>query len=185
MGFEDLLYDSSRICVEMAGDVIRENPDVLDEAMELAEKFIRQSDWKDLVLYEYMIRKKSWWDTVDFIATKLVGELFKKYPQQRKIKTGKWLESGNIWLQRTAILFQLKYKKDTDIKHLFETINRTKDIHIFFIEKAIGWALREYSKTDAEAVLNFVENTKLAPLSHREALKWLNRNSKNQQTNLK
>ena len=77
-------------------------------AMELAEKYISQSDWKDLVLYEFMITKKSWWDSVDFISTKLVGELLKKYPPQQKIKSQQWIKSGNIWLQRTAILFQLK-----------------------------------------------------------------------------
>lgn len=140
-------------------------------AQEFAEKYIRLADWNDLLLYEYMITTKSWWDTVDYIAAKLVGPTIKKYPDRIKDKTQEWINSGNIWLQRTAILFQLKYKNETDEVLLFDIINQLKSIHTFFIEKAIGWALREYGKSQPKIVLDFVNRTTLPNLSRREALK--------------
>ncbi len=129
---------------------------------------------KDIIeLYEYLITTKSWWDSVDGIAIWLVGSLFQRFPEMIKPYTEKWLNSGNMWLQRTVILFQLNYKEKTDEMLLGTSIMRLADSKEFFIQKAIGWALREYSKTDAQAAINFVENNELAPLSKREALKWL------------
>ena len=60
-------------------------------------------------LYEFMITTKSWWDTVDFIASHLVGSYFKKYPEKIKQVTGNWMKSGNFWLQRNCLLFQHLY----------------------------------------------------------------------------
>ncbi len=134
---------------------------------------------KDIIkLYEYLTATKSWWDSVDGIATWLVGSLFRRFPEMIKPYTEKWMKSNNMWLQRTAILFQLGYKDKTDVKLLFKNIKKCMDSKEFFIRKAIGWALREYSKTDAKAVINFVENNELAPLSKREALKWLKNKGK-------
>ena len=147
-------------------------------AVGLLNKFKEKLD-KDIIdLYEYLITTKSWWDTVDGIAIWLVGSLFKKYPEMIKHYTEKWLNSGNIWLQRTVILFQLNYKDKTDEMLLGTSIMKLAGSKEFFIQKAIGLALREYSKTDAQAVINFVKNNELAPLSKREALKWLKNQSK-------
>ncbi len=77
---------------------------------ELVFKYIKNVQPIDMALYEYMVTHKSWWDTVDFIAVKLMGAFFKVYPEQREEYVDKWLHSGNIWLQRCALLFQLKYK---------------------------------------------------------------------------
>ena len=91
------------------------------------------------------------------------------------------MSSGNIWLQRVVLLFQLKYRKDTDLELMTNAIARLSGSKEFFINKAIGWILREYSKTDAVWVQNYVEEhaSQLAPLSKREALKWIaNRSSK-------
>ena len=82
-----------------------------------------------------------------------------------------------MWLQRTALLFQLNYKADTNVELMFDLIRRNLSSKEFFINKAIGWILREYSKTDAQAVIDFVGKTDLAPLSQREALKWLKEHS--------
>jgi 3-methyladenine DNA glycosylase AlkD len=128
-------------------------------------------------LYEQFITTKSWWDTVDGIAANLVGSLFKNYPEMIKSHTEKWQASGNMWLQRTALLFQLNYKADTDVELIFDLIRCNLGSKEFFINKAIGWILRQYSKTDALAVIDFVEKTDLAPLSQREALKWLREHS--------
>lgn len=81
------------------------------------------------------------------------------------------MKSGNIWLQRCALLFQLKYKKETDTTLLSDTINILLGSKEFFINKAIGWILREYSRTNPEWVIAFTEKTALNSLSKREALR--------------
>lgn len=88
--------------------------------------------------------------------------------------TDSWSVSRNIWLKRVSIIFQLSYKDNTDTeiltKHILENAHHSE----FFIQKAIGWALREYSKTDYKWVLNFViQNTDLKPMCKREAIKWM------------
>ncbi|GGD42559.1 DNA alkylation repair protein [Muriicola marianensis] len=140
---------------------------------ELARKFIRKAEAEDWELYEYMITHKSWWDTVDFIASNLVGPYFMAYPGNRDGVTEKWMTSGNIWLQRTVLLFQLKYKEDTDTEFLSKTITRLLGSREFFINKAIGWILREYSKTNPSWVKEFAARTPLEPLSAKEGLRLL------------
>ena len=104
-----------------------------------------------------MILNKSWWDTVDYIASNLVGVHFQKYPDLMYPVTEKWMNSGNIWLQRTSLLFQLKYKKKTDVMLMTNYIQQLQGSKEFFINKAIGWILREYSKTDGDWVRDYVE----------------------------
>lgn len=144
-------------------------------AQELACKYLRQPELTDMALYEYMVAHHSWWDTVDHIANKLMGSYLLRYPQTRGEYVEKWLSSGHLWLQRSAILFQLKYKEDTDSALLSSVIHRLLGSKEFFINKAIGWVLREYAKTHPEWVIRFVEETPLAPLSRREAMRILER----------
>lgn len=142
-------------------------------AQELVQKYAKRFEKKDIDLLEFMITNQSWWDTVDFIATKLVKAYFKKFPNQGYRHIKKWLSSNNIWLQRTCVIFQLLEKEKTDIKLLRQVITTLMGSQEFFINKAIGWALRDYSRTDPDWVLEFVESTDLHPLSKREALKLL------------
>lgn len=130
---------------------------------------------EDIEVIEYMISTKSWWDTVDYIASNHVGIYMIKYPEQIQRYIEKWLNSDNIWLKRTAILFQLKYKTQTDFELMKEIMKRCFGTNEFFINKAIGWALREYSKVNKVGVLSFVDtyNEQLSNLSKREALKYL------------
>ncbi|MFK7908648.1 MAG: DNA alkylation repair protein [Chitinophagales bacterium] len=139
-------------------------------AIDLLGKFAKKLEIEDLDLLEFMIVNKSWWDSVDTTA-KWVGVFFKKYPDLTKITTGRWITSDNIWLQRMSIIFQLAYKKNTDVELLFDYSLRKADSKEFFIQKAIGWALRQYAKIDAQRVKTFVDAHELAPLSRREALK--------------
>lgn len=140
-------------------------------AMELLDRKIRNASANILEHLEFLIVTKSWWDTVDFIASHLVGVFF-RYHQDLIIETlTKWMASGNIWLQRTVLLYQLKYRQNLDEKILFEAILQLNGSREFFIQKAIGWALREYGKTNPEAVVVFVKQTTLAPLSKREAIR--------------
>ena len=149
-------------------------------AMEFLGKAAKKAESDSIDLYIYMISNKSWWDTVDFIATNLVGAYLRKFPDRTRELTTQWMASNNMWLQRTSLLFQLKYKSATDIDLMHNFISQLSGSKEFFIRKAIGWVLREYSKTDAEFVVDYVKKHSMSGLSQREALKWLvNRNRKN------
>ena len=141
---------------------------------ELANRFKKNIEENDLEMFRWILVHKSWWDTVDFIAANLVGNYFRVFDQQAETVMNDWLDSGNMWLQRTTLIFQLKYKKATDVKLLSRQINALRYSKEFFIRKAIGWSLREYSKTDPVWVSDFVSKTQLSPLSTREALKRIN-----------
>ncbi|TWF44950.1 DNA-7-methylguanine glycosylase [Chitinophaga polysaccharea] len=124
-----------------------------------------------LQLIEYMITHKSWWDTVDGTVSFVAGPWLRKFPSQQPAVTDKWIASNNMWLQRAAIIFQNGYKQHTNEKLLYRYIKTQLHSKEFFIQKAIGWALREYSKTNPERVRTFVNSNALAPLSRREALR--------------
>jgi 3-methyladenine DNA glycosylase AlkD len=126
-------------------------------------------------LIEFCIVQKSWWDTVDGIAGDWLGLYFNLFSEQTILITSQWNKSNNIWLQRSSLLFQKSYKKNTDSALLSSYILQLKDSKEFFIRKAIGWALREYSKTNPEWVISFVANNKLSPLSEKEALKRISK----------
>jgi 3-methyladenine DNA glycosylase AlkD len=140
-------------------------------AIELAAKFRKDWDVSFIEIIHFCIVNKSWWDSVDAIASQLSGPYFKKFPTKIKPVTGTWNRSGNIWLQRSSLLFQLKYRDTTDNALLSKYILRLSGSREFFIQKAIGWILREYSKTNPRWVKAFVSENPLKPLSIREALK--------------
>jgi len=144
--------------------------------LDLLNRMKKNLSPRDLPLLEYLIITKSWWDTVDGLAAWMVGELFKRHPELIDPTTSKWMKTGNIWLQRSCLLFQLKYKKDTDLDLLFGFIGTLSGHKSFWIRKAIGWTLREYSKTDPQTVQEYVnKHPELSGLSKREALKVINR----------
>jgi len=126
-------------------------------------------------LLQSLIISRSWWDTVDPLAINCLGPLLRSNPELQASKLSQWRHSDNLWLRRSALLFQLKYKSATNQPLLFSLIRDNTDSQEFFIQKAIGWALRELSKTDPQAVVDFVSREPLPALSRREALKWLQR----------
>jgi len=140
-------------------------------AMEITERFARKGDESLLQLAEFMITNKSWWDTVDYISPNIVGAILKKKKDLILPLTGKWMTSGNLWLQRSCLLFQLKYRDETDQALLFRFCEELSGHKDFFIRKAIGWSLREYSKRNPEVVREFVNRQPLSPLSKKEALR--------------
>lgn len=142
-------------------------------AMELLKSRIRKAPADTIKLLEDLILAKSWWDTIDFISPSLVGAIFKNYPDLIIPVTDRWMDSGNIWLQRSCILFQLKYKEDMNLELLYKFIDQLKDSKEFFIKKSIGWILRQYSKFNPNEVRRFVESTELQLLSIREAMKYV------------
>lgn len=141
--------------------------------IEYLEKVLKHWQVGSIRFFENLIVTKSWWDSVDFIASHLVGKYFLQYGWELPDIIDEWNSSDNFWLNRTAIIFQLSYKEKTDIEILTKVIETHIESKEFFIQKAIGWALRQYAYTNPEFVVSFVQNHKLAPLSKREALKNL------------
>ena len=138
-------------------------------AIELLKKYVTRSPENWIEFYEELIVTKSWWDTVDALAAWQVGYHFKNHPDQIAPFTSKWMDSGNMWLQRTCLIFQLKYKEKTDFELMRSFIRPLAGSKEFFIQKAIGWALREYSKVFPQKAMEFVSTQSLAKLSYREA----------------
>jgi 3-methyladenine DNA glycosylase AlkD len=142
-------------------------------ALDIMRKQLRKINEADIALLEKLIVTKSWWDTVDGLSSWIVGPYFLKFPKHKAEITDQWAVHDNMWLRRASIIFQLGYKEKTDTELLFRHIRLNLGSKEFFINKAIGWALREYAKTDAETVKRFVSDTELHPLSKREALRRL------------
>ena len=135
----------------------------------------KKKEWPPNIhlLFDEMLLKKSWWDTVDFIAVNLCGPYLELFPEMKKQKLADWTGSKSFWMHRTAILYQLKYKARTDEKLLFTLCRRYAGEKEFFIRKAIGWSLREYSKTAPAKVRNLFREAEFSPLSVKEGSKYL------------
>lgn len=136
--------------------------------------------WQDpaaLDLYAYLVSTGAWWDWVDEVAGRLVGPILAAHPADVTPVMDRWAVSDNLWLRRVAIISQLKRRRATDLGLLTRAIDANLEGsrygHEFFIRKAVGWALREYAKTDPEWVRAFVADrgARLSGLSRREALK--------------
>ncbi len=140
-------------------------------AIALIEKMKKHLTTSDFSTLLQLIETKSWWDSVDSIAPHFVGHIVKLDRDYGKKIMLEWSLSDNMWTNRSAILHQLKFKQQTDTELLFHIIKLHSDSKEFFIQKAIGWALREYAKTNPDFVKVFVEEHPLKPLSKREALK--------------
>ena len=136
------------------------------------QRFLKREDISRL---KYLIVTKSWWDTVDLLA-KVVGSLVIRIEGYDQIML-EWSKDSNIWLRRVAILYQLSLKDKVDEQILDNILVNNLGDNEFFINKAIGWALRDYSKFNPEWVREFIKKNKdnMANLSIREASKYLER----------
>ena len=136
------------------------------------QKFLKREDISRL---KYLIVTKSWWDTVDLLA-KVIGSLVIRIEGYDQIML-EWSKDSNIWLKRVAILYQLSLKEKVDKQILERILVGNLGDSEFFINKAIGWALRDYSKFNPEWVREFIEKNKngMANLSIREASKYLDK----------
>ena len=124
-------------------------------------------------MIEKLIITHSWWDTVDFLAKYVLGNYLLQFPNEILKTSELFSNSENMWLNRSAILFQLNYKKETHFELLKAICELHKNSNEFFIQKAIGWALRDYSRFNPNGVKEYVSATQLKPLSQREALRNL------------
>ncbi|MFS0864675.1 DNA alkylation repair protein [Fredinandcohnia sp. 179-A 10B2 NHS] len=142
-------------------------------ALDYMQKSIKKINKEHLPFLENLITTKSWWDTVDVLAPHLVGKVAKETPEVIAEYIEGWAYGDHIWLSRSSILFQLKYKVRTDAELLYRYILANAASKEFFIQKAIGWALREYSKTNPESVRSFIQLNNLPKLSIREGSKYI------------
>ncbi|NUK51537.1 DNA alkylation repair protein [Streptomyces lunaelactis] len=124
-----------------------------------------------LPVVRHLVVTVPWWDTVDALASHVVGPLVSADPKLKTVMDA-WIDDDHLWVVRTALLHQLRYKDTTDAERLFDYCLRRADHPDFFIRKAIGWCLREYARTDPDAVRDFAGD-RLSPLSVREATKHL------------
>ncbi|MBF0845976.1 DNA alkylation repair protein, partial [Streptococcus danieliae] len=129
--------------------------------------------YKDISKIRKLIRDKSWWDTID-VLTQVIGNIAIKDERVHQLML-EWSNEENIWIKRTAIEYQLRLKEKTNTRNLKNIILNSLNTDEFFINKAIGWVLREYSKTNKEWVIAFIQEQqdKMDKLSIREASKYL------------
>ena len=129
--------------------------------------------FEDISKIQNYITQKSWWDTIDFLC-KVIGDVELRDPRVKKLML-KWSNDENIWIKRSAIEHQLNLKDKTDCELLEKIIVNCFGTDEFFINKAIGWALREYSKTNPKWVRDFIDkyNDKMNNLSIKEASKYI------------
>jgi 3-methyladenine DNA glycosylase AlkD len=132
------------------------------------------ADAEFLTVARCLITTKPWWDTVDALATRFVGDLVRRHPAL-VTEMDAWSAADDMWLVRTAILHQLHYGTATDTARLFGYCTAQAGHRDFFVRKAIGWALRHYARTDPDAVRHYLADhgDRLSPLSVREASKHL------------
>ncbi len=126
-------------------------------------------------IFELMIRQGQWWDFVDDIAIRLVGRMLFKERKKMKMILDRWIVDDDLWIRRSAIISQILHKDQTDEEQLFRYCLKCIHEQDFFIRKAIGWALRDYSKTNEKPVREFLINNRdqLSGLSFREGSKYV------------
>lgn len=138
-----------------------------------------RSSIQALPLYEHLIRTGAWWDVCDEIAHHLVGEVLMAHRDEASNVMRLWSTDEHLWIRRCSILSQNAHKDQTDPSLLRECILPSIDDIDFFSRKAIGWALRDYSRTDSDWVVSFVNEfeDRLSGLSKREALRHITASS--------
>ncbi|NUL06393.1 DNA alkylation repair protein [Streptomyces lunaelactis] len=143
-------------------------------AVDYLRRHVKRCSPGFLPVVRHLVVTVPWWDTVDALASHVVGPLVSADPKLKTVMDA-WIDDDHLWVARTALLHQLRYKDTTDAERLFDYCLRRADHPDFFIRKAIGWCLREYARTDPDAVRDFVEGAgdRLSPLSVREATKHL------------
>jgi 3-methyladenine DNA glycosylase AlkD len=200
MGYYGIrLPDVRRICLPIFDAHPLDSPESFDDAVErmfvdathreeryAAVQLARHRRYREyqtperMPLYRRLIIAGPWWDTVDEIAANMVGPILLSHPAQVRPVVLRWATDDNLWLRRTAIIAQLGAKDRTDVELLTQAIDTNAGHPDFFIRKAIGWALRQYARTDPAWVGAFVDarEDRLSGLSKREARKHLHPDGK-------
>jgi len=141
--------------------------------MDYLQRDVKLLEIEDIAYFEFLITTKSWWDSIDLISGNYLGKFLIKYPEIFEETIVRFSKSENMWLNRAAIICQLSYRANTNTDLLKRAIVPHLESKEFFHQKAIGWALRQYGKTNPQWVKDFVASHTLKPLSRREALRLL------------
>lgn len=142
-------------------------------ALDLCFRFEKKLSPDLIPFFEGLIQKEPWWDTVDGIAPNVLGNIVKRNLHLREGLCEKWIHSENFWFQRTAIILQLKFRNQTDFDLLKALILRRADSKEFFVQKASGWALRQYSRINPKGVEQFISENKIPSLAAREGMRLI------------
>ena len=142
-------------------------------ACDYLRKVQKKLNYEDVSNLKNLICTHSWWDTVDALAIE-VGAIGHKHPEIRHFELLDWSKNKDLWLRRASIIHQLKYKEKTDLNFLTLAIENNLGSKEFFINKAIGWALRNYSAVNPNWVIDFCKTHDLHSLSRKEALRKIN-----------
>ena len=144
-------------------------------AIGMARAFKRWNDVPSMSLYRQLIQEGQWWDFVDEIAHHLVGACYQKHPEDIAPMMDEWVEDTNMWIRRTALISQSPRKEHTDAERLFRYCDALAAEKEFFIRKAIGWALRDYSYVAPQSVYDYLLSRRdtLSGLSFREGARVL------------
>jgi 3-methyladenine DNA glycosylase AlkD len=134
--------------------------------------------WQDpaaVPRYDHWVVTGAWWDHVDAVAIHRIGPILRSHRPELTPVVRRWIEDPDLWRRRASIICQVGAKADTDIDLLAGAILPNLGDRDFFIRKAIGWALRDYARTDPDWVRRFVaaHRGRLSPLSYREATRHL------------
>lgn len=140
-------------------------------ALDFLDTLQKKNNKSSIILFEELILHKSWWDTVDGLASKQIGSYFLQFPKERDSFIEKWLASEDLWLKRTTLIFQLKYKNKVDLDLLQFLIGELKGNNDFFIQKAIGWSLRQVSIQHPQFVIDTVNKYDLSGIAKKESLR--------------
>ncbi|SLM85929.1 MULTISPECIES: DNA alkylation repair protein [Vagococcus] len=141
-------------------------------AIDMCEANIKRLSWNELEKYSQFISKKAWWDTVD-AWRKIYGLYIKKNPKEKEKVFDFFFGHEDFWMRRVAITLQLMEKGQTDLDLLTKAIMFDLTTDEFFIQKAIGWSLRQYGKINEKWVVTFTEEVELTPFAKKEALKLI------------
>lgn len=146
-------------------------------ALALARRWKEHIQSDQLELYLRLVREGGWWDLVDDVAANLIGAVWQNERQRVTPRAEAWVDDEDMWVRRVALIGQIKHKEATDYARLFDFCQRRAHEKEFFIRKAIGWALRAYSYSEPQRVIEFVRQHDkiLSGLSSREALKVIRR----------
>ncbi|MGX7030359.1 DNA alkylation repair protein [Vagococcus zengguangii] len=140
--------------------------------IELANKNLRRLSVDEVKELSQLVMVKSWWDSVDNLAS-FFGSWLKKNMEYFDDVFHWFYQHDNMWMRRVSIILQLKFKEETKTDFLEKAILNDRVTDEFFIQKAIGWSLRQYSKTNPEWVREFIATHQLSNLAVREGSKYI------------
>jgi len=172
--FKDLTrQEYEQVIFELWNGEYRED---MYQALEVAEHYKAYRDLASWPIYDRLVKTAPHWDTLDWIAGKIVSPLVLQHRELEE-RLVEWSKDNNFWVRRASLLAHLHHKEQTNKALLADTILTLAHEEEFFIRKAIGWILRDYSYANPEWVETFVNEheTELSGLSKREALKQINR----------